>query len=172
MSVAPVQRTRPRGVEELDVRSPAPSRSAPRGRTPGDVRARAAVLGTELHARAVESLGGGIWISRSDRVDRLTRALRRDGRFALAADDDLSWRAPRLAIDPGTGRVASDDGRIARSFGGELVPVVEFGREIWNDPDELPLYQDRTTDVVWAFGRAVIARDAPGIGLTVIEPFE
>jgi hypothetical protein len=116
--------------------------------------------------------GEGVWVSWNDRVERLSRELRRAERFELASAADRGGAAPRLAVDPASGRVVSDDGRIAASFGKELVPALVFGREAWHETDELELRQDRVTDVIWAFGRAVIVRDAPGLGVTVIEPFE
>ena len=80
--------------------------------------------------------------------------------------------APRIALDRASGRIATVAGRLARSFGAEWVAAVELGREVWHATDELELRQDRVKDVLWAFGRAVIVRDAPGVGVTVLEPFE
>ncbi|MBI3201907.1 MAG: hypothetical protein HYZ29_10220 [Myxococcales bacterium] len=179
--------------------------------------------GTELHARAVEQLGGGrdarihvitvdsserlsprlqrrglyarhedsnrtlrsfapaqdrlsvseqgVWVAWNDRVERLSPGLVRQERVDLGVPPNAEAPAPRISVDARSGRVATDDGRLAARFGAEWVAVVELGREVWHATDEVELRQDRVKGVIWAFGRAVIVRDAPGVGVTVIEPF-
>lgn len=111
----------------------------------------------------------GVWISWNDRVERLSPNLRREAGNDVGKGEGP---APRIAVDRASGRIATDDGRLARSFGAEWVAAADFGHEVWHATDELELRQDRVKDVLWAFGRAVIVRDAPGVGVTVLEPFE
>ncbi len=110
-----------------------------------------------------------VWVSWNDRVERLSPRLRREAGSDLGKGEGP---APRIAADGASGRIATDDGRLARSFGAEWVAAVELGHEVWHASDELELRQDRMKDVLWVSGRAVIVRDAPGLGVTVLEPFE
>ncbi|MCC6900332.1 MAG: hypothetical protein IT377_15240 [Polyangiaceae bacterium] len=113
----------------------------------------------------------GVWVAWNDRVERLSPGLVRQERVDFGVPRSDEAPAPRISVDARSGRVATDDGRLAARFGAEWVAVVELGREVWHATDEVELRQDRVKGVVWAFGRVVIVRDAPGVGVTVIEPF-
>jgi hypothetical protein len=118
--------------------------------------ARGAVVG--LDERLFELDGNLRTIQRHIAARRRAGAIEQDGQLV------------RGAIDPGSGRVALEDGRVAPKLGAPLVPALSYTGERVGANDKLAFYADQTSAITWAFGRAVIVRDAPALALTVIEP--
>lgn len=78
--------------------------------------------------------------------------------------------AARWAIDPSSGRVATETGAVALHVGAPFTQLVRYTHPVAAVGLKRAIYADRTCAVFWAFGRVVIVRGAPGLGITAIEP--
>ena len=88
----------------------------------------------------------------------------------LAAPPLLRGGQPaRWAIDAATGRVATEDGRVAAHVGAPFKRVLDFTHEVVSRGLKLEVRADQTRAVLWAFGRVVIVRDAPGLGIVAFD---
>jgi hypothetical protein len=78
--------------------------------------------------------------------------------------------AARWAIDPSSARVATETGALAPGIGAPFTELVRYTHPVAAVGLKRAVYADRTRSVFWAFGRVVIVRCVPGLGITVIEP--
>ncbi len=112
----------------------------------------------------------GTVVGYADRVDILRADLTLKKRLGAPPMTYNDFGPARWAIDPATGRVATEDGRIASHVGAPFKRVLDFTREVLIRGPKREVRADDTRAVLWAFGRVVIVRDAPGLGIVAIDP--
>lgn len=125
-----------------------------------------------MHSTAEAFMALGVHrvlIEYGDRVDVLRPYLQLDRRLAAPRATGRIGFA-RWAIDRATGRVATENGRVAARVGAPFKRFVDFTHELVFRGAKIGIYADRTTAVLWAFGRVVIVRSAPGLGILAFDP--
>ncbi len=125
-----------------------------------------------MHSTAEAFMAVGVQrvlIEYGDRVDVLRPYLQLDRRLAAPRATGRIGFA-RWAIDRATGRVATENGRVAARVGAPFKRFVGFTHELVFRGPKIGIYADRTTAVLWAFGRVVIVRSAPGLGILAFDP--